>query len=223
MSIPKTSAWSWNIYLGSNLIAEWNCWQWRPSSKTYIYYPFKNDIVDQTWNSILTLDSNVSYSKQSTWYEFVINKVWTYWQWYSLSWITAPSVFTWSCYINIEENQSWSSKSSSPNFFWACYSFHHRQSQANNAWEACSNWCSFLSRNLSLNTRYNICISQSWWVVNFYINWQKDRSINKTLVEWFEMLRGRKILISEVWVDLKLYSDDYINKYFNSTKSNYWL
>lgn len=51
MSIPKTSAWSWNIYLWSNLIAEGGCGWWKPWANTLAYWKLNWNALDSSWNN----------------------------------------------------------------------------------------------------------------------------------------------------------------------------
>ena len=63
MSIPKTSAWNWKIYLGSNLIAEGGCWAcYIPNENTMVYYPLTSStqLDDMSWNNRTLSQSNTT-------------------------------------------------------------------------------------------------------------------------------------------------------------------
>lgn len=220
MSIPKTSAWSWNIYLGSNLIAEGGCGRWKPWANTIAYYPLKIDANDYSWNG--NHITNYNFTFDNDWYaNFNWNQKWS-----------VPNI-TWYKTISLWCNAT------SFNFmvfsWWSDYQYYPqiqstRTSQWN--WSSSGNYDANFWKTLNTWERHLFTLSQDWWYVNLYLDWElyDTRSLsafNRAIKNiWRWEYRNRYYMnwkLSNVIIENKARTAQEIRDYYNQTKSNYWL
>ena len=232
MSIPKTSAWSWNIYLGSNLIAEGGCGWWQPWPNTYLYLPMKDDFLDKTWhntinNSWVTIQT-IDWVK--CWY-FNNNRLLC-----DQTPLTSKDI-TISVWLKTSSSSDWwiiwSNRSGIWNWDYLVTSTSRLIYEA--IYWTSSTYDVTSSSHMVSNTRTHLCYS-SW---RLYINCQDVTSSSPTFSsfsQWYpysiwQQLRSNWNVawntyiwyMSEFIVESIWWSISDIVKYFNSIKSQYWL
>ena len=235
MSIPKTSAWNWKIYLGSNLIAEGGCGEWKPWANTIAYYPLKTDFKDYSWN----------------WYDMAWNASITTIgdiQCTSFNWSTA----LWATISTVPQAASPRTISCRVNIYWSQFQYL-RWYWTSSAWKVLDAQISSSSSNIfSINTaaesfglgsisRENwlniIFISYDKYNVSAIINWQKTSYVMSQSrwlnTEWDYFLIWAGIRwtstnrfswhMNEFIIENKWWSDNEAINYYNQTKSEYWI
>ena len=235
MSIPKTSAWNWNIYLWSNLIAEWNCWQWRPWANTLAYYPLNNTttIYDMKW---------------WTWTKYNLT---AYWNWISYNnlWVTlSNSYFSWSTIIPSWWPFTISLRCKVGSNEWCLQQFNSNTDNTaitlgssfynnnNSYWFSWSKWQNdwFVTWHNVDTIWHNIIYVYQSWKIKYSIDWneyEQARTITTTSPNYFRIWRWWELnssiimnwwSISEVIIENKAWTSEEKLNYFNCAKSNYW-
>lgn len=214
-----------NVYIYSS--------EWIPWSNTIAYFPFKDDVLDHSWNwNVL---SNTQYlSKQSLWYK------WQFSQWQTWLWINA--VFTnsqWNAkFISVwykVDSASWNSNLLSIWKYWsAWYNPSHWRSDlswkiaifTNSSWTigASTNWMSF-------NARHHLTIWYDWskvliskdWVQTTLYNWSWYNFWNDIVIVWWWNNTNMVAYVSNFICESVCWTAQEVQDYYNNTKSLYWI
>jgi hypothetical protein len=235
MSIPKISAGSGMVYLWDKIIAEWNCWNWRPSSDTIYYLPLQTDFLDHSWNwftfnrnwttSIVNNKANIPVCYINRWSLDVSSSTYTFWS----------NDFTISYRINLPSDQDsyyrwvfwfdWT-------YWWLCVNYEWQNLSVGKwytDWVFSENW--FYS-NIRNTWEYQVTVRE-WSVFKTYRNWQLYKSkttSNFTLWQWWASVFWiwrhqwtliKNLYISEFVLEKKARSDNDILKNFNRLRWNY--
>ena len=245
MSIPKTSAWSWNIYLGSNLIAEGGCGRWRPWANTIAYYPLTitstvNDMKGSWTAYNLTNNGYVSFWTYD-WVDCAFFNRTTSQSWSNWLLRTTDSIIQSTCTISL-----WMKKGSNslmlhyPRIIWTPTDnqlLNIRRDSYYSQWQDWSIISSFSRDDVladSSEVWRNVIILINNWTISYYVNnelkytYSGSVTINNWITLWSPQWRTQTWdtyywYLSEVIIENKIRSDQERSSYYNNTKSNYWL
>lgn len=232
MSIPKTSAWNWKIYLGSNLIAEGGCGWWQPWSNTLLYLPLNEDLLDHSWNNVNVNNSWVTLNTsllQGRWCAYNSGS------WY-LTWtlnIQPSTTITLSCWAyDVSFPYHWTNyvtvgtdSTGKWRIIWVAYPGRYYAMSA-------LDWNLLSSTIATTWIRFNLIGVFNNGNFNLYKNWTKIATWAEGFTTpWtgFEIFRGLNLsdkpncYLSEVIAENKWWSEDFAINYYNQTKSKYWL
>lgn len=228
MSIPKISAWSWNIYLWSNLIAEWNCWWWRPWANTIWYYTMDNDILNHATTGSTFPDGVLNTATFSTTESHWKNTYSLYCDWTTKAYLPATSNFefwtndfTVSVWVYSETN-SWQHTWFISNYYstsdhkqwWRLSSRFNNVNRLNFCWNAWNIWSSDIWVDVYTNTSI-----KDWWhnVILTRISWIFRLYLDSVLMTTYSSYTDRKIWRNtniRLWFNSdqnQLYSKVYMN------------
>ena len=203
---------------------------WKPWANTLAYFPFKDDILDTQWTYTLSNNWN---SKETIWYKFT-----------SYALINIPNNVTpkttsmWAKPISIgNSTRSDTQMATLPNF--TGYYLHHKNSSLNQKYVTFTNssYASVTaSASVSFNQRYLFTTVYDGTKSYGYINGVKvlesaawyRRSWNpiwfwEDTYDWTSNYVNWQCILSDCIVESEPRTADEILKYFNQTKSNYWL
>lgn len=204
---------------------------WKPWEHTYAYFPFKDDANDHSWKWV-TLSNTQYISKQTLWYKWQFSQGST-WQWFSLHFNNSNVKFLSMWYKVL--NSSWNSNICTLSRYWAVwYNTSHGNSELNNKiaiytsssrtrW-AIINWMSF-------NEWHHISIWYDWskvlvskdWVQSTLYNWSWYNFWDEISFAWWWNNTNFQVLISDCICENLCWTQEEITKYYNKTKSKYWL
>lgn len=235
MSIPKTSAWNWKIYLGSNLIAEGGCWLWKPWTNTVLYCPFSTDMVNKVDNTAPVSQSGASisnwYLSVSNWYVQYTTSKYVWWSQPRTfnTWLYMYSINTWNRRVIC----SWNGHFMTLRITWTQRQSYQwiPQRTIMSQWDTDSRWVNNWFR-IPLNEWHNLCIIYDWTkVIQYYdtqklevwisIDWDTSSQTNSLSI-WennsYDRFDWRQ---SELIVENGNWTEDEIVSYYNQTKANY--
>lgn len=228
MSIPKTSAWNWKIYLGSNLIAEGGCGEWKPWANTVAYYELNGDANDSSGNGYNWTPSNITYTTLTSWIKVatfngsnskiqIANPLINSLSNFTINvWISRNNTtFLWNVVNNQTSDYDWA--------FIDNYNWNLRVA----VW-----WWSATNYSLNANTRVNVILTYASGSIKEYINGSYYWGETHTYSNWTNMTiwcRGNSNdrrwnwYISKVILENKARTADEISAYYNQTKAKYWI
>lgn len=232
MSIPSKSGWTWNVYLGTSVIAESGCRKRKPWGNTIAYYPLKWDAKDYSWNW---------YNWTTTW-TTTYGTIWNVWyvNFTGDNYISATPMippawpFTISCFLYYQWTTGafvfqWSYWTERAWITISIYPLNYLQVWSWGSWD----WNSIY--RLTNDTRYYVTLTYQNWTFTMYVNWNSVWMNNRVIAtatptdfhlwrydnRWYgqENIKWR---LSEVIIENKIRSEQERLSYYNNTKSNYW-
>jgi hypothetical protein len=204
-----------NAYIGE--------YWWHPWANTIAYYPFKNDILDETWNTSLSW----SWTKDTIWYTFSTNN--------SISNASSTKFVSYWFKLN-SYSGNWSSLWHISSLWELCYWVSQTRSYSWMVWSIGffknSSWSSYSYKNVWIDT--NQWHHIAYWYDGNNIVWYFD-GIEYTIWSWYYNF-GSDVILLRLWNDWATnvtFSDvilenaartaQEIANYYNQTKSNYGL
>lgn len=216
-----------NVYLWENLV--WTAW-YKPWTNTVIYLPMKTDLLDHWPNSIAITNTNSVSISNWAWYFWWASRrlsftnptnmsgSWTISTWFKTSSNAQQWIFTqWTWAINKCLHCGYSETSR-----WLVLAFY---SNDMDSWS--TSWTDWNWHHVAFT--YN-----GWWSTIIYLDWAvlKSWSLsslatwNNTGVIWdYAASTGNTFngYMSEFIIESVVRTASDIQKYYNQTKSNYWL
>ena len=189
-----------------------------------MYYPFKEDQLDKVWSSTIP----ITWTKQTLWYKF---------SWGSEYKLTNPNQ-------NTRFVSFWVKVNSLITSAWACQTIFTYPAEVNycaynNATSFSNKFSCYVSTTGSTTDKWksfwNYSIPLWQWVylaygtdgtkciayVNWALNW--TYTTNSTLSRWMTFIRWMDLTYSELIGESVCWTAQEVQKYYNQTKSNYWL
>lgn len=219
------------MYVWQQKIRPSGWWGWQPWANTLVYFPFKEDLLDHSWNSVTMTQwwSNLS----------IVNWVAEFDWWYLYrDGLSSVENFplTISLWVNADtiasENDIINSNVYSTGFDWWNNIIHNSKLRL----ECLPWWNQYSASPISVNTRYNIVNVLENWSCKFYVNGSLEGTIS-----WTPNLRDRLCIWATYWFSWDLWSNPFDGKmsqviiediawsaqevqdYFTQTKWDYWI
>ena len=194
-----------------------------PWANTVAYYPFKNDILDETWNTSLSW----SWTKDTIWYTFSTNN--------NIS--NAGSTKFVSYWFKLNSySGSWSSLLHISSLWELCYWVTQHPDYTRMVWSIAffknSSWSSYSYKYVWIDTNQWHYIA--YWYDGNNIVWYFDGT-EYTIWSWYYNFGSDVILLrlwsngatnvtfSDVILESVARTSQEVSDYFNQTKWNYWI
>ena len=221
-----------------NMVYKKKKW-WKPWANTIAYYPLKADFNDASWNN-KNLTNTWSPSITTYWWVACASySSWNNYSYYNGSiWATATAR-TISVWLNIPTAlDAWIWWIATSNNYWKWWLWFTEKS-----WQIwVSDFWAGQDRFAYPSWWFNIIAAQEWSTIKAYLNWTlvKTYTNQDTTWSWATAPNILKIwwkpwsnggwadsnfawYVSEFILENKTRTADEATKYYNSTKSNYWL
>lgn len=208
----------WNkiqkIYVWSNQVRPNT---WNPWANTIAYFPFKENMLDATWNITLSWTmvqdglgfrptTNTSWKAPSALYENLWINIAAY-SWQTYMWVGLSSLWTWY-YVKHRDanlNKKFYTFTSSSYAIWGSASFQ----PATWTWHNISFWYDGSKTIYSIDGVVSTLYNWRW----YDFAWSGDNF-------YFEYWN---YIVADVIVETEVRNSDKILSYYNITKWNYWL
>ena len=206
-------------------------YKWIPWENTLAYFPFKDDLLDHSWNGV-ALRYTQYLTQQTLWYkwQFSQGSAWnSIWAWFD-DW-NAKFISIWYNIIS----SSWNSWILSLNKYWCVWynSTHWTTSLSwkiaifsNSSWAvwATADWMTFNAWH-HLTMWYDgskVLISKDGVQTTLY-NWTGYNFGDTINIVWWWNNTNMNALVSEFICESECWNAAEISNYYNSTKANYWI
>lgn len=206
---------------------------WRkPWVHTVAYFPFETDATDHSWNWNV-LENTQYLSKQTLWYKRQFSQ-WTTWRSYNVQFTNsqwnAKFISMWYRLNSASWNSNWLALMR----YWTTYSPSHERSDM--SWKIAvftnSSWRIGVSVNwMSFNAWHHLTIWYDWskiliskdGVQSTLYNWSWYNFGNEISIAWWWNNTNMIAFVSEFICEDRCRTQEEITKYYNKTKSKYWL
>ena len=193
--------------------------RWQPWANTIAYYPFETDTLDAYWTTTIS----ISWTQESIWYSFTSS--------------SNPSISSSSAGRFISIWIKFVSRNGSycewPKVWYGgiTYNFYHTSADFSQRFQYNASgigWVASSMRTINAGEWKHLAYwydSQGHKVVA-YINWNKVWEYNS---EWpaqtltCNLMRWWTVVLSQLILENQVRAESDIIRYYNQTKSNYWL
>ena len=192
---------------------------WKPSSNTVAYFPFKEDQLDHSWNWVVI---SWSGTKSTIWYNFTSAATISIsdCNWFC-SWVKLNSAsWAWSFGTFYDKKSMWwYVYDTSNNHFWPCiWTFYTSNYDiAKVTIPSPTQWNFFWVWYDGTNTVY--CLNDTYWVLHSW-SWYNFWSLF-AIATWHSWV-SYNVNYSDFIVESSAWTSGIAIKYYNNTKSTYW-